>query len=149
MEHPLYEDLLSAWLNLSACLWNERFMSIMSFNEAFVCNLLYKRSTEAPEDPYLPVKTLLRETKLLKSQMNKILNDLEERDLIQRSRFDTDRRQVFVRLKENGRQVYETEHAHILEIVDQLVQRLGREKTETVTSLLNEISEIIESIKKP
>ena len=34
------ERLLSAWLTLSSTLWNERIVTGMTFNEAFVCNLV-------------------------------------------------------------------------------------------------------------
>ena len=41
------ERLLSAWLTLSSTLWNERVVSGMTFNEAFVCNLLSHQAQEA------------------------------------------------------------------------------------------------------
>ena len=48
MDNERNEKLLSAWLNLSASLWNERFVRTMSFNEAFILNLLVKNSKENP-----------------------------------------------------------------------------------------------------
>ena len=42
------ERLLSAWLTLSSTLWNERIVTGMTFNEAFVCNLLPYLSLSSP-----------------------------------------------------------------------------------------------------
>ena len=42
------ERLLSAWLTLSSTLWNERIVTGMTFNEAFVCNLLSRQDAAQP-----------------------------------------------------------------------------------------------------
>ena len=100
------ERLLSAWLTLSSTLWNERVVSGMTFNEAFVCNLLSHQAQEAPDQP-LTATDLCERTRLLKSQMNKVLSEMEKKGYIQRLRSTRDRRQIFLRLTEAGHVYYD------------------------------------------
>ena len=89
----LNEELLAAWLKLSSVVNNERIVSTIPFNEAHVCNLLYRRRLEAPND-YLTATDLCGKTRILKSQMNKVLASLERRGLIERFRARDDRRKL-------------------------------------------------------
>ena len=54
------EQLLSAWLTLSSTLWNERVVTGMTFNEAFVCNLLTHQAKEAPDRPHMEETVRMR-----------------------------------------------------------------------------------------
>ena len=133
------ERLLSAWLTLSSTLWNERIVTGMTFNEAYVCNLLHHQSIEAPEQP-LTATNLCQKTRLLKSQMNKILSEMEKKGYIERSRSDKDKRQIFIRLTEIGQDAYEEEHAGISDILNQLVSDLGEKRALQAADAVDEIS---------
>ena len=122
------ERLLSAWLTLSSTLWNERVVTGMTFNEAFVCNLLSHQAAEAPEQP-LTATDLCERTRLLKSQMNKVLSEMEKKGYIRRLRSEQDKRQIFLSLTDEGKQAYAKEHAGITAILTALVDDLGEEKT--------------------
>jgi len=145
----LREDLLSAWLNLSANLWNERIVQDLSYNESFVCNLLARQLQNQPETPWLTARDLCRTTKLLKSQMNKTLNDLEGKGFIQRRRFDSDRRLIYVRLTPSGLEYYLQEHRHILAVVSGVVEQLGSEKSAQLAQLMNETACIMDRLEHP
>ncbi len=66
------------------------------FNEAFVCNLLSRQDAAQP----LTATDLCQRTKLLKSQMNKVLSEMERKGYIQRIRSEKDKRQVLLHLTE-------------------------------------------------
>lgn len=139
----LNERLLTAWLQLSVNLTNERVVSAMPFKEALVCNLLSKaggRQVTATE--------LCEETKMLKSQMNRVLTSLEEKGLICRERSVTDKRQVYVTLAREPERtaLFREEHARNLRVVDEVIARFGAERTEQLVGELTEISEIVEEI---
>lgn len=136
----LNEDLLSAWLTLSSTVSNERMVSYLSFNEAFVCHLLYKQQCLDPEG-FLTATALCIQTKMLKSQMNKILNSLERKGLIQKTRATTDKRLVYVKLCKAHLKLYEKEHAQILEIIDQLIEKIGIQETIQAINILNLLSQ--------
>lgn len=144
-KHFAGERLLSAWLTLSSTLWNERVVTGMTFNEAFVCNLLTHQAKEAPDQP-LTATDLCERTRLLKSQMNKVLSEMEKKGFIQRLRSEKDKRQIFLRLTAEGEQAYAQEHAGITAILDQLVSDLGEEKALAAADMVNEISASLKKI---
>ena len=133
------ERLLSAWLTLSSTLWNERVVTGMTFNEAFVCNLLSHQAAEAPEQP-LTATDLCERTRLLKSQMNKILSEMERKGYIRRERSDKDKRQIFLHLTNAGREAYAQEHTGITAILNALVTDLGEQKTLHIAEAVDEVS---------
>ncbi len=138
------EQLLSAWLTLSSTLWNERVVTGMTFNEAFVCNLLSHQAQEAPDHP-LTATDLCEHTRLLKSQMNKVLSEMEKKGYIQRLRSTKDRRQIFLRLTEEGQRAYDAEHAAITLILNRLIADIGEEKALRTAEA---VTEIAQSLKK-
>ncbi|MCB7514818.1 winged helix DNA-binding protein [bacterium 210917-SL.2.15] len=137
------ERLLSAWLTLSSTLWNERIVTGMTFNEAFVCNLLSRQDAAQP----LTATDLCQRTKLLKSQMNKVLSEMERKGYVQRMRSEKDKRQVLLRLTEAGQTAYAKEHSGISEILHRLVEDLGEEKALHAADIVEEITQSLEKIE--
>ena len=137
------ERLLSAWLTLSSTLWNERIVTGMTFNEAFVCNLLSRQDAAQP----LTATDLCQRTKLLKSQMNKVLSEMERKGYVQRMRSEKDKRQVLQRLTEAGQTAYAKEHSGISEILHRLVEDLGEEKALHAADIVEEITQSLEKIE--
>lgn len=148
MDTEKSEKLLSAWLNISASLWNERFVRTMSFNEAFILNLLVRNSKENPYHPLLSATDLCTATGLLKSQMNRTLNNLEEKGYITRLKSKNDKRVFFVSLTPAGRAAYNKEHEHILDIVNRIASQLGEDKTESIATALNELTDAFKNIER-
>lgn len=137
----LNEVLLGAWLKISTAINNSRLVSEMSYNESLICNILYRNATEHP-DQFLTATDLCTETKILKSQMNRILNQLEEKNLITRERSNRDKRKVFVRLTTEQSNAYLKQHEQILQLLDNIIEKLGEEKTLEIIETLNGISNV-------
>ena len=126
------ERLLSAWLTLSSTLWNERIVTGMTFNEAFVCNLLSRQDAAQP----LTATDLCQRTKLLKSQMNKVLSEMERKGYIQR-----------IRSEKDGQAAYAKEHSGISAILHHLVEDLGEEKALHAADIVEEITQSLKKIE--
>lgn len=137
------DKLLDSWLNLTSTLWNTRLVSSLTYNEAHVMGLLLRHSTET--NP-MTATDLIRRTRLLKSQMNKILTALEGRGYITRTRSDLDKRMIFIRLTEEGTQAYLEEHKSVDAILNQLVNKIGPERALFIAKELGEITEILDGI---
>ena len=137
----LNEQLLSAWLQLTTCINNERVVSDLPFNESLVCNILYQQQMQTPEQK-LTATDLCQATKMLKSQMNRTLNNLEEKGLISRERCSQDKRLVYVTLNIEHDSVYELQHEKILKLVDAIIERLGAENAKQTIFLMNQIANI-------
>ncbi len=141
---PTNERLLDAWLRLSTTIINPRVVYALSYNESLVCNVLY-RHRNTPDKP-LTATDLCNETKMLKSQMNRILNRLEEKQMIIRRRSTEDRRMVYISLNPDNLSAYEEQHARIVTLLDNIIERLGPEKTAEVIDNFDEISDIADEL---
>ena len=143
----LNEKLLGAWLRISTVINNSRLVSEMSYNESLICNILYRHAMESP-NRRLTATDLCAETKILKSQMNRILTQLEEKNLITRERSPQDKRKIFVRLTTEQSNAYLKQHEQILKLLDDIIEKLGEEKTLEIIDTLNGISDVAGEIIK-
>ena len=145
MKKNMNEELLDAWLKLSVAINNEKVVSDMPYNEALICNILYRNQIHDPLKK-LTATDLCNATKMQKSQMNRTLNSMEEKSLIVRERSELDKRQVFVSLNMEQNEIYERQHVKILEIIDSLTERLGEEKSNQALQLFTMITNIAEEV---
>lgn len=143
----LNERLLGAWLKISTVINNSRLVSEMSYNESLICNILYRNAMDYPGQ-FLTATDLCAETRILKSQMNRILTQLEEKNLITRERSSEDKRKVFVRLTTDQSNTYIKQHAQILNLLDNIIEKLGEEKAIEITDALNGVSDVASEIIK-
>ena len=134
------DRLLSAWLSLTSTLWNKRLVSDLTYNEAHVMGiLLRKKSSGAP----CTATMLIQYTRLLKSQMNKLLTTLENKGY---TRSSEDKRVIFIALTESGEAAYLAEHAHVEAIVSQLIAQIGEDKAQALTQGITETVSALENI---
>ena len=141
------DALIEAWLKETSVLINRRMVEGLSFNEAFVCNLLNRKQGEG-QDGQATATWLCSETGMLKSQMNKTLNSLEKKGLIQRERAIEDRRKVYIRLQEENIGLYHKAHNEVLEFVDVLMEQVGEAKIEEAVEILNLMADTIKNLEK-
>lgn len=139
------EDLLDAWLRLSISVNNPRRVTEITYNESLICNILYKHAHNQEETP-LTATDLCKMTNMLKSQMNRTLTQLEEKELISRERSTIDKRQVYVTMNMEQCHIYESQHEQILSILDAVIHNLGKERSLEAIKLLNAISEVAEQL---
>lgn len=132
----LSEELLRGWLNMSLTISNERIVTAMTFNESMVCHLLYRQEKE--HLPALTATDLCSRLHILKPQMNVILKNLEQENIIVRTRSDEDKRSMQITLTEKGIPLYEQAHQEILRIPEAIMDHLGEEKTRMFASLMTE-----------
>lgn len=133
------EKVLSAWLKLSTAICNERIVSELPYNESLVCGILHENAVEHPEEK-ITATDLCEKTNMQKSLMNRTLNSLEDKGLIFRKRSEKDKRQVFVSMNMDNAEVYERQHKNILRVVDEIVEKVGKEKADEIVSLFTLIS---------
>lgn len=139
------DALIDAWLKETSVLINHRMVEGLSFNEAFVCNLLNRKRTDTDS---LTATWLCKETGMLKSQMNKTLNSLEKKGLILRKRSEEDRRKVYIKLRKENLEIYTKVHEEVLDFVEVLAEHAGEETVDEAIRLLNRMSEVIRHMQK-
>lgn len=143
----LNESLLDAWLRISTSVINSRVVSELSYNESLVCNALYKAKMTQPEQQ-LTATDLCNSTKMLKSQMNRTLNQLEKKSIILRERSADDKRKVYIFMNIDEISEYEKQHKEILYLIDNIIEKLGANKVEEVITLFYQISDIADEVLK-
>ena len=141
----LNEELLSVWLRMSNAINNQRLVTGLSFNEALVCNLLLRaRKQDLP----LTAKDLCAETRILKSQMNSILLSLEKKGAVCRLQSRQDRRQVEIRLTEDGLRQYQQAHLPILQLIDRLIAAQGEDAVRQLIPMLHQVVDTFDQIQQ-
>lgn len=144
-KNQLNEKLLNAWLRISTSVNNDRVVTELSYNESLICNVLYQNQ-QKEEPAQLTATDICHATNMLKSQANRTLNQLEEKGIITRLRSSDDKRQVYIALSQEKDGAYERQHAKILDIVDHIIEKLGIERAQEATALLNDISDIADRL---
>ena len=137
----LCEELIKTWLNMSVVIRNNRIITNLTFNESLVCNLLYHHSSS--NNGLLTATDICEKARLLKSQINKVLNSLEKLELIEKVRSNEDKRKVYLKLNEENLNIYLDQHQRVIALMEQLVHTIGEEKARQAISLLNEITEVM------
>ena len=138
----LNEDLLSAWLQLGCIIDNQRLVTDLPFNEALVCGILFRAG-----EP-LTASDLCTRTRILKSQMNAILNSLEKKGFLLRQRSQDDLRRVELSLLPYGVDCYQESHRQTLALVDRLIASVGQETVKTLVPLLLQAADSFDHILK-
>lgn len=129
------EALLRAWLELTAILWDRRLVSGLTFNEAVVCNQLKFQQDSFPDAP-LTATILCEKTNIRKSQMNQVLNSLEQQGYIYREQSETDRRIFHIHLTEAGTAAYLAAHANASQLLTAVISRMDPENIVFLTEQL-------------
>lgn len=78
--------------------------------------------------------------------MNRTLNSLEKKGLIERTRSEKDKRQVYVSFRMERADVYEKEHERLLNFVDELMDRIGWEHSEEIVKLFHLIAKMADEV---
>ncbi len=139
----LQEELLYAWMQMSVCIRGNRILSALSFNEMMLCGMMHRRQS-AGLSP-LTATELGERMKLLKSQINHLLTGMEKNGVISRIRSTEDKRVIHVYLTDTGRELYEQEHARVMEIMSLIQRDLGNDDTRRLTELIVRATELVAS----
>ena len=136
----LNEELLTAWLQLTATVDNQRLADGLPYNEALVCGLLAGGCRTASD--------LCAETRILKSQMTAIIHSMEAKGILYRRRSRRDKRCVELQLLPEGADRYAVSHRRTMAMVDRLIDAMGEEQIRTLLPLLRQVTEVFDSIQQ-
>lgn len=136
--------MLSAWLHVTTSVSRLYQLKGLRYNEALICHILMSHELDHPGEP-LTATDLCRKSHILKSQMNRTLQSLEDKGVIERQRSDDDRRRVFTRLRPDS-EVYVEQHEKVLETVSAIAERLGAEDPDGVIALFEAIGDAADEV---
>ncbi len=144
MEH-LEEIMLDTWLRLSGILSKENIVSDMPYNESLICNILHRKRKENPDSP-ITATDLCRETKMLKSQMNRTLTSMENKKLIFRNRSSEDKRKIFIELNPEQSKTYKKQQWKTICKFNELIEKIGKEKAVEALEIFELLADSAEGI---
>lgn len=134
----LEEELLRAYINMSVNIKENRLLSDLSFNEIMVMNLIVEEERS--------FKELEERLNILKSQLNRIINDLKAKGLVETYIPLNDKRKLIIK-KGHNIELYNTEHERMLRLMSLVKNKLGEADFKKLIELLNETTNVIKGVK--
>lgn len=134
---PLGEALITSWVRLTSTLKNSRLTQGLNYNEAIVMNIAYRRYREDGEG-LVAFKEIVKETKMLKSLVNRTIDSLGEKGLLERAE-GADKRTTFVRPVKEKLGEFLSVHEQSLSIAQSVVDIIGEEDARTFVRITERI----------
>ncbi|MBQ8600140.1 MAG: MarR family transcriptional regulator [Clostridia bacterium] len=129
------EQLLRAWVKLSAMVKNNRITKGLPYNEAIVMMLL--AYGEGP----ISLQEIIRETGMLKSQVNRTVNSLEEKGLLIRCPGEADKRTQAVRCVEGKMEIFHQVHQSSMGVAKEIMEIIGKEDTDAFIRIVQKLAD--------
>lgn len=126
MEEDLREELLNAWIGLNGYLKDSRMTRRLTYNESVTMKLVldqYRRDGVGRT----PVQTILRKTRMLKSQVNRTVNSLCRQGYLTREKGGEDARTLFVRPVPERLSDFLAVHEDSLQMAQTVIDVIGAE----------------------
>lgn len=121
---PLEESLITSWVALTGVLKNNRITQGLNYNEAIVMNIVYHHYLDG--EALTSFKSIVAQTKMLKSLVNRTIDSLVRKNLLERQE-GADKRITFVRPVEENLQVFLNVHEQSLALARTAIGILGEE----------------------
>ncbi len=99
-------------------------------------------------DEGITLGELIKETDMSMSAASKKITILEKKGLIERRTSGTDRRNVYIKLTEKGKEISDRERALKSQWVEKVIERMGIDDTRQMLDLMNKMFDIIEEMEK-
>ena len=130
----LEEIMLKAWINMSVNTRENRLLNELSFNEMLVLNMI--------QDKECSFKELVNELNILKSQLNRVIQNLVQKKLIIAYTPENDKRSLMIKKGDNT-ELYKQEHERMIEIMRKIRKQIGEEDTLKLIYLLNQVASLV------
>lgn len=147
MEVPLRQNLMDSIVKLKKVSKHLLGISGVSQGEFFILHKIVILNKELPENkPGVKISELSKAAKMSKPAVSQMLNVLEDKSLIERMTTKTDRRVVYVKLTDKGREQFQSKAEELSSLLDKIVIELGEDDTESLVNLLDKLYDIIDNI---
>ena len=133
-------DLILSWVKLSGIIKNNRITTGLKYNEAIIMLSIYSRYLEDGVG-LTSVQDIIKETGMLKSQVNRTLGELENQGLITFAKGTRDRRTKYVKCVEEKLDVFLTVHNSSVKVAENIIDIIGRQDAETFINIVEKLSD--------
>lgn len=115
--------------------------------EFFLLHHIEIYTRKHPEEPGIKISGLSAKTGMSMPAVSQMLNSIEEKGLVERCMTKSDRRVVYVRLTDQGKQLMESSMTDFTELMGRIVEQFGEENTATLIDLFNRLNDVIAEIR--
>ena len=136
----LQNKLILSWVKLSGLIKNSRITTGLKYNEAIVMLSIYSRYLIDGEG-FTSVQDIIKETGMLKSQVNRTLGELEKQGLITFAQGTEDRRTKFVKCVKEKLDVFLTVHNSSVKVAKNIIDIIGEQDTQTFLKIVEKLSD--------
>ena len=133
----LEEELVTAWVRLTAILKNTRLTKCMNYNEAIVMMIAYNKYREDGEG-LVSFKELVTETKMLKSLVNRTIDSLVTKNYLVRQEGE-DRRTTYVKPVPENLEKFLKVHQSSVALARDMISIIGSEDAEAFVRISEKI----------
>lgn len=132
----LDESLITAWVALTGVLKNSRMTQGLNYNEAIVMNIAYHEYLNG--ERLTSFKSIVAKTRMLKSLVNRTIDSLVRKNLLER--YDgEDKRTTFVRPVKENLDVFLKVHEQSLALARAAIGIIGEEDARTFVRISDRI----------
>ncbi|MCL2859704.1 MAG: MarR family transcriptional regulator [Oscillospiraceae bacterium] len=107
-----------------------------------------EKTINGNKDKLVTITEIIEKLQIAKPTASQMLNSLEEKSLIERIRTNEDRRVVYVKLTEKGKEVLEKAHKEFSKLTKNLITKLGKKDTEELIRILEKLYIIAKDSKQ-
>lgn len=143
----LDEQLILAWVRLTAVIKNGRITSGLAYNEAIVMLFLYDEYKRTGSG-VLPFSRIVSDTRMLKSLANRTVTALEEKGFVERQYCDDDKRAVNVAIVPDRMEEYLNVHGQSLELARAIISVIGQADAQVFVRIVDKIVAHSRSLKQ-
>lgn len=136
----LENNLILSWVKLSGLIKNNRITTGLKYNQAIVMLSIYSRYLTDGEG-LTSVQDIIKETGMLKSQVNRTLCELESQQLITFVQGEKDRRTKFVKCVKEKLEVFLAVHDSSVSVAENIIDIIGKDDTKTFIRIVEKLSE--------
>ena len=133
----LEEELVTAWVRLTAALKNTRLTQGMNYNEAIVMMIAYHKYRKDGEG-LVSFKELVTETKMLKSLVNRTIDSLVAENYLVRQEGE-DRRTTYVKPVPENLEKFLKVHQSSVALARDMIKIIGTEDAEAFVRISENI----------
>lgn len=147
MEQAEKEKLLEALHSLKKAQTWPSSMAGIPRGEYFMLHMIHHLTKKLNEsETGAKITDLSKAAQMSRPAVSQMLNSLENKKLIERAMDKSDRRVVFVKLTDNGKDQLEKTHQQFHCWLDQIIEELGAEDTAELARLVNKLHLIMEHL---
>ncbi len=115
--------------------------------EFFIMHCIGVYQKKNPEKMGVRISALSAQSGMSMPAVSQVLNSMEEKGYVERCMTKSDRRVVYVCLTETGQGLLRKAMEEFCDFVGTIVENFGEEKTLTLIGLMNELSDVIGSLR--